>query len=321
MKTRVVIALAVISALAPLYGGGRTEAPDQPSQTIAVVARILDDPLYADARRAAEAAAHELETPLLWTAPLRAEAAEQISIVEQMIETGVAAILISPLDAAALRAVIDRAVGAGTAVATFELDVPQSRRLFYVGTSQRRIGEVAAEQLLQLTHEMRAPVDVAILTGIRSSFTLDERLIGAQQTLAQTNVRIVNKVQVPTEPQQAADAVASYSDLYPGLDGWLILQGYPLLGDPLYSGGLRQFRDRGGVVVAADSFYPMLQAVSGGSVDVLVGIDMATLADRAVRELIEVLRGGEVPARAQMLEPEVVNRGTLPLIQGRKAPW
>ena len=77
---------------------------------------------------------------------------------------------------------IDELVDAGIPVATFNVDVPTSKRLFYIGCNYLESGMLCGELITKLTG--RRPGKVAILTKKQSISILEQRIIGFRTVVA-----------------------------------------------------------------------------------------------------------------------------------------
>jgi ribose transport system substrate-binding protein len=80
---------------------------------IAVVPKSLDNAIFLDTKSAAEKKGAELGIKIYWEGPTTSDAAQQVNVIESLIERQVDGILVSCNDADALKDVIDRAMDAG----------------------------------------------------------------------------------------------------------------------------------------------------------------------------------------------------------------
>jgi len=120
--------------------------------------------------------------------------AEQVSLVEQMVEQGVDAIVIAPADSKALVPALKRAKDAGVLIINIDnkldADVLEQAGLSipFVGPDNRegaqRVGEVVAEKL-------KAGDKVAIIEGIPTAFNGQQRRAGAEAALKAAQLDIV----------------------------------------------------------------------------------------------------------------------------------
>lgn len=82
--------------------------------------------------------------------PQTTGAAGQIQLMEDMISQGYDGIIISCADTSALQPSIDAAVEAGIPVVCMDTEVPDSKRLCFVGTDNYNFGVAVAEELAKL---------------------------------------------------------------------------------------------------------------------------------------------------------------------------
>ncbi|MCE5283194.1 MAG: substrate-binding domain-containing protein [Deltaproteobacteria bacterium] len=259
---------------------------------IALVPKDLENPVFVAARESAEARADHLGVELIWTAPPKANAAAQAKVIDRLIREKVDAIGISVTEPAALRNAINRAAAAGIAVATWDSDAPGSRRLFYLGTDNHAGGVRCGTLMKGLLGEKGGRV--AVLTGIRGAFNLEERIRGFREATQGTKIQIVDILSGGDDIDRSVAVVNRYTQGNPGrFDAWFFAGGWPLF---VPIDRLRPLQDFHGKVVSFDSFAPMLPFVKAGIVDVLVGQDFAAMGRGAMEMLYRVLKeGAKIP--------------------------
>jgi ribose transport system substrate-binding protein len=136
---------------------------------------------------------------------------QQVALVEQMIASGVDAIVIAPADSRALVPVLRRAQQAGIVVVNIDNKLDQQTleaagaEIPFIGPDNRAgarmVGEALARQL--------QPGDpVAILEGIPTAFNAQQRRLGFEEAMQTAGMRIV-AVQSGQWEQARANTVAS----------------------------------------------------------------------------------------------------------------
>src|SRR6056297_1450827 len=150
--------------------------------TIAYVPRSLDNPIFLDAFEHAQEKAIDLGINIEWVAPFAYNAEEQIKMIESLIARKVDGMVISVNNTPEYIEVINKAVDSGIAVATFDADAPDSRRLFHIGINNYQAGKVTAEGLLDILEaknidykQENTQLDMMIMTGVRGALNLDSR--------------------------------------------------------------------------------------------------------------------------------------------------
>ncbi len=291
---------------------------------IAVVPKSLDNAIFLDAKATAEAKGEELGAKIYWEGPTTSDAAQQVNVVESLIERQVDGILISCNDADALKDVIDRAVDAGIVVGCFDSDSPESKRAFYCGTDNYAIGKLSAELMMEYLPEGGK---VAILTGVLGAPNLEMRITGFKETLEAANSPIeVMPVQTGEDDvQKSVEVVSQYTAANPDLAGWFFDGGWPYFADPDALPEVKAFMENGGHIVSIDTCYPMMQYVGLGMVDVLVGQNYPTMGALGVETLYKLITGEEVDLgdETHYIDTgyEVVDIENYEEVWANKAPW
>ena len=252
---------------------------------IAMVPKALDNPVFTTSREAAKEAAEELGIELIWTASQKADAAEQVAVIESLIQKKVDAIGISVNDPTALKDVIDKAVEAGIVVSTWDSDSPESKRMFYLGTDNYAGGVRCGEIMKDL---LGGKGKVAILTGVIGAFNLEERIRGFKEAVKDTEIEVVDILAGEDDVNKSVEVVNTYTlankDKF---DAWFFDGGWPLF-VPVDT--LEPVKKFPGKVISFDTFPPMLLFVKEGVVDVLVGQDFERMGRGSVEMLVKVLK-------------------------------
>ncbi|HBR02685.1 MAG TPA: sugar ABC transporter substrate-binding protein [Ruminiclostridium sp.] len=256
--------------------------------TIAVVPKALDNAIFLDAKNAAEEKGKELGIKIEWVGPTKSDAAEQVSVVEGLIERKVDGILISCNDADALKDVIDRAVDSGIYVGIFDSDSPNSKRAFYAGTDNYAIGKLAAEKVKELIPDGGK---VAILTGVLGAPNLEERIRGFKETVKGSNIEVLPVQTGEDDVQKSVEIVSQYTAANPDLAAWFFDGGWPYFADPDALPEVKKFMKNGGHIVSIDTCEPMMQFVGMGMVDLLIGQNYPAMGSIGVETLYKLIKG------------------------------
>jgi ribose transport system substrate-binding protein len=253
--------------------------------TIAMVPKALDNPVFTTSRIAAEAKAKDLGVDLIWTASQKSDAAEQVAVIESLIQKKVDAIGISVNDPTALKDVINKAVEAGIVVSTWDSDSPESKRLFYLGTDNYGGGVRCGEIMKDLLGDKGGKV--AVLTGVIGAFNLEERIRGFKDAIKGTKIEVKDVLAGEDDINKSVEVVNQYTlankDKF---DAWFFDGGWPLF-VPIDT--LKPVKDFPGKVISFDTFPPQLPYVKEGVVDVLVGQDFAKMGGGSVEMLFKVV--------------------------------
>ncbi len=325
MKKILLIGLMLIAA-GVLFAGGQQDAAGKGAEngkvTIAVVPKAMDNPVFLDTKAGAEKAAEELGIELIWTAGFKSDAAEQVQVLEGLIQKGVDGMLISCNDPSALNDVIAKAMADGIYVATFDSDAPDSDRAFYVGIDNYDVGKLGGKLYSELASEKPGKVETALLTGILGAFNLEERIRGFKDGIKGSNVEIVSIQTCEDDINKAVQVIDDFTNANPNLDGWFFIGGWPFFAPPESLGTVKDFVDAGNLVVSIDNFYPMLDFLESGMTQMLVGYSFYDMGYVGVQSLLTLINGGSVDNMIILdSSGSVTTMENIEEIRGTKLPW
>ena len=124
--------------------GGAPVAHNDSVFRIAMIAKSSTNPVFLATRTGAEAAAKDLseknhmKVEVIWLTPPQEDGQVQAQRIQQAVNDGVDAVLISCSDAGKVTGAINDAVDRGVPVMTFDSDAPQSKRFAYYGVDETR---------------------------------------------------------------------------------------------------------------------------------------------------------------------------------------
>jgi ribose transport system substrate-binding protein len=261
------------------------EIKDNPQEALVfgVVPKITH-PFYDDVLAGLEEATAGLEgVEFQWIAPPTGNPAEQVQILEDLINMGVDGIGIAPLEAASVESVIKQAKAAGIPVVTFDSDAPDSARVAYYGTDNRAAGRQQAEVMAEA---LGGKGQVALVTGSLVMANLNERIEGVKEVLAEKypDLELVDTIATDDDFAKGLDVCEAMLRAYPDLDGVIAVSmtgsvAMPkVLADPA-------FADRGDlIVVGFDDFEDTLKGIRDGYI-------LATMVQRPKQMGIYVIEG------------------------------
>jgi len=223
LTTAVLILLTTCGADDESDSSSASNGPDAKPR-IALVMKSLANEFFVNMANGAQAhqAAHEDQYQLIVNG-IRNESdlAQQVSLVDQMISSGVQAIVIAPADSKALVPALARAVNAGIVVinidnrlepevlAEYELEIP------FIGPSNREGAKLVADYVLQ---GLDSDSEVAILEGISSAFNSIQRRTGFEDAVAQAGMTVVSLQSGDWDQTKAAQLTAAILSQFPELD-------------------------------------------------------------------------------------------------------
>jgi ribose transport system substrate-binding protein len=258
-------------------------APAAEKLVFAVVPKITH-PFYDDVLAGLKEKTAELDgVEYQWIAPPTGNPAEQVQILEDLINKGVDGIGLAPLDAASVEPVIAQAEAAGIPVVTFDSDAPNSQRQAYYGTDNRAAGRQQAEVMAEA---LGGKGKVALVTGSLVMANLNERIEGVKEVLAEKypEIELVDTIATDDDFAKGLEVSETMLRAHPDLNGVIAVSmtgsvAMPkVLADPA-------FADRKGlVVVAFDDFEDTLKGIRDGYI-------LATMVQRPKQMGIYVIEG------------------------------
>jgi ribose transport system substrate-binding protein len=251
----------------------------------AIIPKALHIPVFGYARLGAERAAAQLgNVEVIWRGPETTDEIRQKEILESFIAQRVDGIAISCLNGDLLTDAINHAVDAGIKVVTWDSDAPKSRRHVFYGVNDIEAGEALGMGLSKL---IGGRGKVAMITSLGAD-NLQKRLQGAQQALARhPGIQVVEVFDVRDDAVRVAEIIASATQRYPDLDGWLSVGGWPVFVrnalDPVDTSRTK--------VVAFDTIPPAPDLLKSGKVQLLVGQKYFSWGEQSVRLLVRLHNG------------------------------
>jgi rhamnose transport system substrate-binding protein len=158
MKRNVILLLVlllivsmVVVACAPAAPGAQTAKKGGPYK-LYMMSKVAGIPYFEqNSKPGSEEAAKELGDELIWAAPAKPDATEQIQMIDSAIAQKVNAVMVSADDAAALCPVLKKARDAGIVVVSWDSDVnPECRQLFQMQADAEQVGRGQTQIICEL---------------------------------------------------------------------------------------------------------------------------------------------------------------------------
>ncbi len=224
---------AVIVSLAVALGQGGCSRPAGPGNTsggkadgkprIALVMKSLANEFFAtmaDGAKAHQATVGDRYE--LITNGMRSETdvSEQVTLIEQMVARGVAAIVIAPADSKAVVPALKRAADAGVLVINIdnrldpEVLAETGLAAPFVGPDNREGARRAGEAVAKRLH---AGAEVAIIEGIVTAFNGQQRALGLEDAATAAGLRVVARQSGQWEMEKANGIAAAMLSEHPAL--------------------------------------------------------------------------------------------------------
>jgi ribose transport system substrate-binding protein len=269
--------------------------------TIAVIPKGTIHEFWKSVHAGADMAGQELDVDILWKGPLKEDDREaQISVVENIITRRVDGIVLAPLDDAALRRPVDEAMRIGIPVVIFDSGLQGDNYISYVATDNFKAGQLAGQYMAKL---LDGKGNVAMLRYAEGSDSTTKRENGFLDAIsAFEGIEVVSSNQyagVTTE--SALQAAENMLSRFGGTEGNLWIDGIFCATEPTALGILRALENAGyaGKVkfVGFDSSEKMIDALRAGELSGFVVQNPMQIGYLGVKNLVEHIRGQQVPKR------------------------
>lgn len=313
------LSVLVIAALCAALSFAAPSASGK-KKRIAIVPVALNNPIFLDAIEAAKKAGADLGAEVIVTASANPDAAEQVKVVEGLIEQKVDGILLFPVDSKALKGIVDKAVDKGIIVGILNSDIPDSKRAFYAGTDNYALGKACGERIAKL---MGGKGKVAVQTGVVGMAALDDRVRGFRDVIKGSKIEEVAFQANDDSTEKSIELINTYLSAHPELNGYFVDGGWPFFAPPASLPELVKFRARGGVYGTVDSFFPMFKYLDRPDplADFMIGQDYTAMGDYGTRAIYKLLSGGKVEQKVFYTPLEVCTKDNFKEILAKKKAW
>ncbi len=306
------IVLLLVLLLLPLAcnrgGAGDTGAP-----TVALVVKTLNHPFFVDMRRGAEEAATRLGVRLqVQAAEREIDVDKQMQIVENLIQTGIAALCITPSGSREIVPALVKARDAGVPIVVVDtrLDPKAAAEAgvapaTFVGSDNYQGGRLAGEYVVSASG---GKARVAILEGIPGHETGDSRLRGFRDAIKDApGVTIVASQPANWERDQGFNVFQNMLQARPDIDTVFAASDLMALGA---IEAIAAARRTGTIrVVGFDALDDAKTAIAAGSMAASVAQFPYEMGKAAVEAAVRLIRG-ETVAPEIKISLELVTRGT-----------
>lgn len=295
------ISLVLISALAVCSLSCNRPVPESTDKPrIALVLKTLNHPFFVDMRRGAQEAADRLGVQLdVQAAEREIDVEKQMQIVENMIQTGIKVLAITPSGSREIVSALVKAknVKVPIIVVDTRLDAKAAadagvQAETFVGSDNYAGGRLAGEYAIKATG---GTARVAILEGIPGHETGDSRLSGFRDAIKDTaGMTIVASQPANWERDQGFNVFQNMLQAHADIDTVFACSDLMALGaiEAIAAAGkTSQIR-----VIGFDALDDAKRAIAAGTMDASVAQFPAEMGRVAVESAVKVLNGEKLPA-------------------------
>lgn len=299
---------------------GASKAASGEPYKIGIVVKQMGAPYFDYAAEGAKKAAAEMGAEIIsYTGPSSEDVNQEITFIEDLVTQGANAILVSTSDSTAIIPTINKAIEAGVAVFTFDIDAPDSNRLFCVTAgdaveSGTAIGESLAKQV-------DGKGQVALLTGGLGSETLNQRLDAIKEVLKKyPEIEVVATEACDDNFEKCVSQAENLIQTYPDLKAFA---GVSSVNPPAAAMAI-QSAGKTGQVISLGIGLPSQcsEYVDAGIIPELTLWDPGVMGYDAVAAAVNYLKDGSLPKDGQdygeyggtLIVPEGTSVGYIPSI-------
>lgn len=195
---------SVAAAAGLLASQGLSVARAQEKQTYYMVSFLSGISYWKDAFRGMQDAAEYLGVEAIYQGEEEYDVTGEVRVLEEVIGTGPDGVVLTVIQADALKPTIDTAIDSGLPLVTFDADSPLSKRYSFLGTGNYSAGVMAARYIGGLVSSGKA----AVIT-VPTQNNLAQRTQGFLDTLAAEYPGIVSGDAFIVDNQNTSEAAAS----------------------------------------------------------------------------------------------------------------
>jgi ribose transport system substrate-binding protein len=305
---------AAVAALVSLAACQRGAPSATARPRVALVLKTLNSPFFIDMQKGAMAAAEAQGLELVVQAAEReVDVDKQMQIIENLVQTGVKALLVTPSGSREVVPAIAKANAAGIPVVIVDTKVDPAaateagiKTVTFVGSDNLEGGRLAGQHMVQITS---GHARVAVLEGIPGHETGDSRLKGFKEAIAKSRgVTIVASQPANWERDLGFNVFQNMLQAHPDIDAVFACNDMMALGAVeaiAVAGKLGKIK-----VIGFDAVDDARKAIASGAMVASVAQFPSEMGRVAVESAAKVLKGETVPAD-QRVRIELVTAATL----------
>ncbi|MEO5761594.1 MAG: sugar ABC transporter substrate-binding protein [Vicinamibacteria bacterium] len=306
--------LSVITSLVLCGSGCRT--PEKPAAMsakprVGFVLKTLNSPFFIEMQKGAvEAAAKQNIDLVIQAAEREVDAEKQMQIVENLIQTGIKVLLITPSGSREIVAVLAKVNAAGIPIVIIDdridADVAAKagvKTASYVGSDNVEGGRVAGRALVELSG---GKANVALLEGIPGHETGDSRLRGFKEAIKDSpGIKVVASQTANWERDQGFTVFQNMMEAHPEIDAIFACNDIMALGATeaiAAAGKAGKIR-----VIGFDAVDDARKAIEAGTMAASVAQLPSEMGRIAVDSAAKLIKGEPIPAE-QLVRIELVKK-------------
>jgi ribose transport system substrate-binding protein len=312
MRKLTVVFVAALAASSLSCNRAAPETTDKPK--VALVLKTLNHPFFVDMRRGAQEAADRLGVQLeVQAAEREIDVEKQMQIVENMIQTGIKALVITPSGSREIVPALVKAQNAKVPIIIVDTRVDEKAAAeagvhteTFVGSDNYEGGKLAGAHVVTVTG---GKARVGILEGIPGHETGDSRLRGFRDAVKDApGITVVASQPANWERDQGFNVFQNMLQAHPDIDTVFAASDLMALGaiEAIAAAG-KTGRIK---VVGFDALDDAKKAIAAGTMDASVAQFPSEMGKAAIESVVKALRGEKLPASI-MVKLEMVTKESL----------
>ena len=311
MKKILTLILAMAACSASCNREAAPAAGTSGKPTVALVLKTLNHPFFVDMRRGAQEAADRLGVTLqVQAAEREIDVEKQMQIVENMIQTGIQALVITPSGSREIVSALVKAKNAKVPIIIVDTRVDAKAAAdagvtteTFVGSDNYAGGKLAGEHLVKVTG---GKAHVAILEGIPGHETGDSRLRGFRDAVKDAaGVIVVASQPANWERDQGFNVFQNMLQAHPDIDSVFACS------DLMALGAIEAIAAAGKTgkikVIGFDALDDAKKAIAAGTMEASVAQFPSEMGKAAVENAVKVIHGEKI-ARDIKVKLELVTK-------------
>ena len=305
--------LVLLVLLAAAVSCNRETPAANDKKTVALVLKTLNHPFFVDMRRGAQEAADRLGVTLqVQAAEREIDVDKQMQIVENMLQTGIDVLAITPSGSREIVTALVKASSANVPIIIVDtrLDAKAAsdagvKPRTFIGSDNYAGGRLAGEYVVSLTG---GKAKVGVLEGIPGHETGDSRLRGFRDAVAKApGITIVASQPANWERDQGFNVFQNMLQAHPEIDTVFAASDLMALGA---IEAIAAARKTGQIrVVGFDALDDAKKAIAAGTMSASVAQFPYEMGKAAVESAVKLLAGETLPADI-MVKLEMVTKDT-----------
>jgi ribose transport system substrate-binding protein len=297
--TKTLAFILIVAAASTSCNRGNEETAGGGPKTVALVLKTLNHPFFVDMRRGAQEAADRLGVRLqVQAAEREIDVEKQMQIVENLIQTGIGALCITPSGSREIVSALVKARNAKVPIVVVDTRVDAKAAAdagvtteTFVGSDNYDGGRIAGDFVVKMSG---GKARVGILEGIPGHETGDSRLRGFRDGVKTSpGITIVASQPANWERDQGFNVFQNMLQAHPDIDTVFAASDLMALGavEAIAAAG-KTGRIR---VVGFDALDDAKKAIAAGTMEASVAQFPHEMGKVAVESAVKVMRGEKVP--------------------------